>query len=96
MFRDNANAIFRDNAIVGFKNNINFTADSNGLHFSSDNNWGGDSVRVTITDLATEVIPPPCTYEECWERRKCKAYCTAWEHCDIGLMERGSEEELIN
>ena len=43
--------------------------------------------------LATEVIPPPCTDEECWERRKCKAYCTAWEHCDIGLMERGSEEE---
>ena len=52
MFRDNANAIFRDNAIVGFKNNINFTADNNGLHFSSNNNWGGDSVRVTITDLA--------------------------------------------
>ena len=52
MFRDNANAIFRDNAIVGFKNNINFTADNNGLHFSSDNNWGGDDVRVTITDLA--------------------------------------------
>ena len=43
--------------------------------------------------LATEVIPPPCTDEECWERRKCKAYCTAWEHCDIGLMERGSKEE---
>ena len=52
MFRDNANAIFRDNAIVGFKNNINFTVDNNGLHFSSDSNWGGDSVRVTITDLA--------------------------------------------
>ena len=52
MFRDNANAIFRDNAIVGFKNNINFTADNNGLHFSSNNNWSGDSVRVTITDLA--------------------------------------------
>ena len=43
--------------------------------------------------LATEIMPPPCTDEECWERRKCKAYCTAWEHCDIGLMERGSEEE---
>ena len=42
--------------------------------------------------LATEVIPPPCTDEECWNRRKCKAYCTAWEHCDIGLMERGSKE----
>ena len=23
--------------------------------------------------LATEVIPPPCTDEECWERRKCKS-----------------------
>lgn len=53
MFRDNANVIFRDNAIAGFKNNINFTVDNNGLHFSSNNNdWNGDNVRVTITDLA--------------------------------------------
>lgn len=53
IFRDNANVIFRDNAIAGFKNNINFTVDNNGLHFSSSNSdWNGDNVRVTITDLA--------------------------------------------
>ena len=39
-----------------------------------------DALQLALT---TETVPPPCTDEECWERRKCKAYCSAWEYCDI-------------
>ena len=28
-----------------------------------------------------------------YEEEMSKAYCSAWEYCDIGLMERGSGEE---
>lgn len=47
---DTARATFRDSSNTIFKNNINFIADNDGLHFSNNSDW--DDIRFTLSDGA--------------------------------------------
>jgi hypothetical protein len=50
IFRNSANVMFRDNANVTFRDDTIFATDSNGIHYSNNEDW--DDIRFTLSDGA--------------------------------------------
>jgi hypothetical protein len=44
--------------------------------------------------LDKKELPPPCNGEECWDGNRCKGYCKAWKHCDVGIRARQGGEAV--
>lgn len=36
-----------------------------------------------------DIMPPPCSYRECWGGRKCVDFCAVWQYCDKGRKAHG-------
>lgn len=41
--------------------------------------------------IEKDVLPPPCSYRECWGGRKCKDFCAVWKFCDKGREAHGEK-----
>ena len=38
-----------------------------------------------------DIMPPPCSYRECWGGRKCVDFCAVWKWCDKGREAHGEK-----
>lgn len=48
--------------------------------------------KALIHAVETDELPPPCTMDECWKRRRCAGYCDVWDFCDVGRAVRLEQE----
>jgi hypothetical protein len=47
-----------------------------------------------LNALDTKTVPPPCSYKENWNYRKCQKYCPVAEFCDVGIYQRSKYKPL--
>lgn len=41
--------------------------------------------------IEKDIMPPPCSYRECWGGRKCVDFCAVWKFCDKGRKAHGEK-----